>query len=174
MPCVKWELAFHGQPTHTHLFIRHPFGCDTVKNNNELLVKSLTQAKNIDQTVVKSFIRSMGTMAGFGLVAVSLDSWRSFSKVSNLNSDLTDTERKLYEIQGYINGLQALISFYQIIELVAKASMVAIFAPWMLIATATLGVSLVIVDVIINAFRKCVRKVVERFYMVSRKRILEH
>lgn len=127
---------------------------DIAKNHNQLLQNSLSKAYLDNKVVVKSFIRNMGTMAGFGLVAASLDSWRSFAKISNLNSDLTDTERKLYEIQGYINGAQAFISFYQIMALVAKASMGAIFAPWMLIATATIGVSLVIVDVIINKFKK--------------------
>lgn len=128
-----------------------------VQNKGELLEMSLRQGASNSKygALVKRFSISMGTMAGFGLVAAGVEAWMTLDDIDDSGSELEESllQMKFAALgtQGFVFGVQ---SVRWILSRFGNAALGTIFQPWMTAALAISGVVYLIVSVLLSVIQK--------------------
>ncbi|QUM89442.1 hypothetical protein HWV03_11850 [Moritella sp. 36] len=129
-----------------------------VQNQGEtLLALSLREAVSHDTygALVKRFSISMGTMAGFGLVAAGVEAWMTWDDIDDAGSELEDsllqTKLAALSVQSVVFGVQ---TYRWLLSLLGRRALGTIFLPWMTAALAISGIVYLIVSVLLSAIQK--------------------
>jgi len=129
-----------------------------VQNQGEtLLALSLREAVSHDTygALVKRFSISMGTMAGFGLVAAGVETWMTWDDIDDAGSQLEEMllQAKFVALgaQGIVFGIQSIV---WILSKFGNVALGTIFLPWMTAALAISGVVYLITSVVLGIIQK--------------------
>ena len=128
-----------------------------VQNQTELLEMSLRQGATNSKygALVKKFSVSMGTMAGFGLVAAGVESWMTWDDIDHAASEFEDTlvQMKFAALtaQTFIFGAQSVLWLFSKFGNLALGT---IFLPWMTAVLAISGVVYLITSVVLGIIQK--------------------
>ncbi|KXO08361.1 putative membrane protein [Moritella sp. JT01] len=129
-----------------------------VQNQGEtLLALSLREAVSHDTygALVKRFSISMGTMAGFGLVAAGVEAWMTWDDIDDAGSELEDSllwgKLGALAVQGGVFSVQ---SVRWLLSQFGSRALGTIFLPWMTAVLAVSGIVYLIVSVVLGIIQK--------------------
>ncbi|MFT7681532.1 MAG: hypothetical protein ACI935_000999 [Moritella dasanensis] len=128
-----------------------------VQNKNSLLLKAISETIHSSQhgSLIKKFSISMGTMAGFGLVAAGVEAWMTWDDIGNAGSEfettLLRTKFAALGTQGIVFGIQ---SVTWILSRFGNVALGTIFLPWMTAVLAISGVVYLITSVVLGIIQK--------------------
>ena len=130
-----------------------------VQNQGESLLRlSLSKAATDGQyaSLVKKFSVSMGTMAGFGLVAAGVEAWMTWDDIDDADTELEDTllwgKFGSLVVQGGVFGVQTFL--WVLLSRFGNLALGTIFLPWMTAVLAISGVVYLITSVVLGIIQK--------------------
>jgi len=128
-----------------------------VQNENSLLLKAMSETIHSSKhgNLIKKFSISMGTMAGFGLLAAGVEAWMTWDDIDDSGTELEDAllwgKFGALTAQGGVFGLQ---SVRWLLSQFGSRALGTIFLPWMTAVLAVSGIVYLIVSVVLSVIQK--------------------